>query len=222
MDIPALAGIDGTTSPGATAASDTGTMVASDFETFLKMMTTQMQNQDPLNPMESTEFATQLATFSGVEQQVRTNELLADLGSAFATMQMGQLANWIGLEAQASMPVGFDGTPITVSGTPGSLADRMELVVRDGSDRIVQQVPIPLSDDPVSWSGIAADGTTLQSGTYTLSIQNWAGETMLDEQPALIHARIEEARIVDGAVWVTMEDGQSVPASDIVGLGNGA
>ena len=41
-----------------------------DFETFLKMLTTQIRNQDPLNPMEGSEFAVQLATFSGVEQQV--------------------------------------------------------------------------------------------------------------------------------------------------------
>ena len=43
------------------------------------MLTTQIKNQDPLNPMEGTEFAVQLATFSGVEQQVQTNQLLARL-----------------------------------------------------------------------------------------------------------------------------------------------
>ena len=48
---------------------------------FLKLLTTQMQNQDPLNPIDSTDYAAQLATFSGVEQQVRTNSLLADLGT---------------------------------------------------------------------------------------------------------------------------------------------
>ena len=45
-------------------------VLSSDFETFLKMLTTQMQNQDPLNPVDSTDYATQLATFSSVEQQV--------------------------------------------------------------------------------------------------------------------------------------------------------
>ena len=62
--------------------------LASDFDTFLRMLTTQMQNQDPLNPIDSTDYATQLATFSGVEQQVRTNSLLADLGTWLAETDM--------------------------------------------------------------------------------------------------------------------------------------
>ena len=45
-------------------------VISSDFQTFLTMLTTQLQNQDPLNPVESSDFAVQLATFSGVEQQV--------------------------------------------------------------------------------------------------------------------------------------------------------
>ena len=44
--------------------------LSSDFETFLRMLTTQLQNQDPLNPVDSADFAVQLATFSSVEQQV--------------------------------------------------------------------------------------------------------------------------------------------------------
>lgn len=47
-----------------------------DFTTFLTMLATQIKNQDPLNPMDGADFAVQLATFSGVEQQVQTNMLL--------------------------------------------------------------------------------------------------------------------------------------------------
>ena len=92
----------------ASAASQDRTMINSDFQTFLTMLTTQMQNQDPLNPMESTEFATQLATFSGVEQQVRTNELLGSLQDSMALSSMGQIAGWIGMDARAEMPMAFD------------------------------------------------------------------------------------------------------------------
>ncbi|MFV2001871.1 MAG: flagellar hook capping FlgD N-terminal domain-containing protein, partial [Paracoccaceae bacterium] len=54
--------------------------VNSDFETFLKLLTTQLKNQDPLKPVDSSDFAVQLATFSSVEQQVKTNDLLTSLG----------------------------------------------------------------------------------------------------------------------------------------------
>ena len=56
-------------------------LISSDFNTFLKMLTTQLKNQDPLNPMDNSEYAVQLATFSGVEQQVKTNTLLESLGA---------------------------------------------------------------------------------------------------------------------------------------------
>ena len=76
--ISAISNTAGTTAQGAagaTAAPGSGT----DFDTFLKMLTSQLKNQNPLNPMEGTEFAVQLATFSGVEQQAQTNKLLAQM-----------------------------------------------------------------------------------------------------------------------------------------------
>ena len=60
----------------AVVGNDQGTtkpVLSSDFETFLKMLTVQLENQDPLNPVDSADYAVQLATFSGVEQQVQTN-----------------------------------------------------------------------------------------------------------------------------------------------------
>ena len=66
----------------ASAATAETSLIGNDFNTFLVMLTTQLQNQDPLNPIESSDYAVQLATFSGVEQQVRTNQLLQEIGRA--------------------------------------------------------------------------------------------------------------------------------------------
>jgi len=88
-------------SAAAAGAPGTTGALSSDFETFLRMLTTQMRNQDPLNPVESADFAVQLATFSSVEQQVQTNALLSGLGTQMATLGMGQFPGWIGLEAEA-------------------------------------------------------------------------------------------------------------------------
>lgn len=66
-------------SPGAAPGppvEDASASLSSDFEVFLQMLTAQMKYQDPLNPVDSTDYATQLATFSGVEQAVLTNDLL--------------------------------------------------------------------------------------------------------------------------------------------------
>ena len=70
---------------------------ASDYETFLKMLTVQMQNQDPLNPVEASDFAAQLANFSAVEQQVLTNNLLTSIEARLAATGVSQLAGWVGM-----------------------------------------------------------------------------------------------------------------------------
>jgi flagellar basal-body rod modification protein FlgD len=135
-------------------------VITSDFEAFLKLLTTQMKNQDPLNPMESQEFATQLATFSGVEQQVRTNELLEALSSGFGTLGMGQLGDWIGMEAMAQVPAVFTGDPIAFQSNPASGAERTELVVTDTDGNVMQRMPIPLTDATMEWAGTAGAGRT--------------------------------------------------------------
>ncbi|NKX45005.1 flagellar hook capping FlgD N-terminal domain-containing protein [Roseicyclus persicicus] len=201
---------------GATSARPSA--ISADFETFLRLLTTQMQNQDPLNPMESTEFATQLAQFSGVEQQVRTNDLLLGLQAGLATLGMGQIGNWIGMEARAEMPVNFDGQTTSLSGIPHPLADRMELVVRDESGEIVQRIPMPLSDARFDWDGTGVDGTTVPPGLYSFAVQNWSDETLLEERGAMVYGMVEEAALVGGEVWLALEGGVSIPASDVLGL----
>jgi len=203
--------------PPGSDRSASGT-ISADFETFLRLLTTQMKHQDPLNPMESTEFASQLAQFSGVEQQVRTNDLLIGLQGGLATMGMGQLGSWIGMEARAQMPVNFDGRPVTLAGAPHVLADRMELIVSNEEGEIVQQLPIPLSDASFGWDGTGVDGQVLPPGLYSFAIRNWSGEDMLEEWGAMVYGTVQEAALVGGEVWLTMQDGMSIPAGDVLGL----
>ncbi|MBY6201792.1 hypothetical protein KUV65_10490 [Maritalea mobilis] len=206
------------TASGLTASATDSTVLSADFQTFLQLLTTQMRNQDPLNPMESTEYATQLATFSGVEQQVLTNDLLAELQTGLGTLGMGELGGWIGMEARAEMPVYFEGQSVTLQAAPNLLADRTELIVRDQSGEVVQRLPIPLSDQPFEWTGAGLDGSTLPEGIYSFSVESWLGEDLLDERNVMVRAEIEEAQLVDGAVWLTVEGGLSIPAESVLGL----
>ncbi|AHM03694.1 Flagellar basal-body rod modification protein FlgD [Roseibacterium elongatum DSM 19469] len=205
---------------GLSAAQTNQTVLSADFQTFLQLLTTQMQNQDPLNPMESTEYATQLATFSGVEQQVLTNDLLAELQAGLGTLGMGELGGWIGMEARAEMPVYFEGQTVTLQAVPNQLADRAELLVRNEAGEVVQRLPIPLSDQPFEWTGEDLDGATLEEGIYSFSIESWQGEDLLDERNVMVRAEIEEAQLVNGAVWLTVEGGLSIPAEAVLGLRN--
>jgi flagellar basal-body rod modification protein FlgD len=214
-----LTGIAPTLPPATpTPAAARSGALSSDFETFLKMLTTQMRNQDPLNPIDSADFAVQLATFSSVEQQVLTNDLLSGLGAQMATLGMGQLAGWIGLEAEVAAPVRFAGAPVSLGATVARGADAAELIVTNEQGVIVQRLPITPQSGPVLWEGRDSLGLPLATGTYRVTAHSLAqGETIARHEVHL-HARIDEARLDGGAVRLVLENGQSVDASEVLGL----
>ncbi|MBC7133495.1 MAG: flagellar hook assembly protein FlgD [Roseovarius sp.] len=209
-----------TTAPTATSATPKGTASAlsSDFETFLKMLTTQMRNQDPLDPIESADFAVQLATFSSVEQQVQTNELLTGLAAQMATFGMGQIAGWIGLQAEVATPVRLAGEPVALSATVARGADAAELVVTNAQGVIVQRVPIAPQSGPLLWEGRDSAGLPLPEGTYKVTAHSLAKGEIIARHEARLHARIDEARLEGGAVRLVLENGQSVGAEEVLGL----
>ena len=67
---------------------------------FFKMLTAQIQNQDPMNPIDSSDYATQLATFSSVEQQVLANSYLENIQNALSSSSLASVADWIGKSAK--------------------------------------------------------------------------------------------------------------------------
>ena len=75
------------------------TMLASNFETFLTLLTSQLKNQDPLSPVDSNQFTAQLTQMAGVEQQLLTNDLLKGLLAAQGGGGLTSAATYIGKEA---------------------------------------------------------------------------------------------------------------------------
>lgn len=97
-------------SPNVGASTTKASTVSADFETFLKMLTAQIQNQDPMNPIVSSDYATQLATFSSVEQQVLANSYLENIQAHY--QQVVWQASLTGLENQRKSKKTFGSTAI--------------------------------------------------------------------------------------------------------------
>jgi len=207
------------TADGAEASSPVGNaLIDSDFETFLLMLTTQLQNQDPLNPMESQEFAVQLATFSGVEQQVRSNDLLESIQSQLNQMSMTQLAGWVGMEARVNAPAWFDGAPITLMPEPAPAADRAELVVYDEANTEVGRYPVTPSSDPIAWFGMQQTGEPYPQGLYSFKMESYIGSELLSSKEVDVYTEIVEARNEDGGTMLVLEGGTSIAADEIMAL----
>lgn len=204
----------GQSADGKTAAA----AISSDFETFLKMLTVQMENQDPLNPMDATDQAMQLATFSGVEQQVQTNQLLEGLGAQLGLMGLSDIAGWVGMEARVDAPAHFDGSPVTLVPSPPSTADKVELVVKNAVGSVVQRVEIPVSSDPIQWAGVDSDGAPFPPGNYSFEIISSSNGKLLSTDPVENYSKVTESRSEDGKLWLVLESGAKVDATAVKSL----
>jgi flagellar basal-body rod modification protein FlgD len=214
--------VTSTSFQAATAAtqSTANSKISSDFDTFLKMLTAQIQNQDPLNPIDSADYAVQLATFSSVEQQTLTNQKLDALAGMMGVQGMAQLAPWVGQEARSSAAVYMDGSSVSLSLNPKKGADRAILVVKDQAGNTVAREEIPPQSSSYSWTGADMTGAALPVGAYSLTLESYSGEVQTAYEPVESYARIQEVQSGASGPRLILAGGISVSAEDITALRN--
>lgn len=209
------------TTPTSTAskpASQNKAVISSDFETFLKMLSTQLRNQDPMNPVDSADYAVQLATFSSVEQQVLTNNHLEDLANRIQLSGMSDLAGWVGMEALSTSGSVFEGSPVTLNPDPPAAADRAVLVIRDSKGSVVDRIDLPLTEDPFDWDGTTMSGSTAAYGHYTFELESSADGDILSTDPVPSYSQVVEARRMGTETRLILSGGATILAADVIGL----
>ncbi len=176
MTTPSISSTVATTSTTAatTATSSSSTTgLGSDFKTFLTLLTTQLRNQDPLSPLDTNQFTSQLVSFSQVEQAINENDKLANLVSLQTTNQTISALPLVGHTIQYS-----DNQGALVNGqaefgyTLPSTAASANIVISDANGRVVFQTPAETGAGAhtFTWNGKGIDGTTLPDGTYTFNV----------------------------------------------------
>jgi flagellar basal-body rod modification protein FlgD len=171
------------TTTGATTATSQLAGLSTDYTMFLKLLTTQMQNQDPLDPMDTSEYTQQLVQFSQVEQSIKQSASLQDIVSQLSAQQMSQASSFIGKEARFDSAIaGLGGDPATwtyfVNGTPATVT----ATITDSSGKVVNTVTLdPTSQGRYAWDGTTSDGGKAADGAYTLAVTaTTAGGDKLD------------------------------------------
>ncbi|MGD1934627.1 MAG: flagellar hook assembly protein FlgD [Candidatus Phaeomarinobacter sp.] len=155
------------------AASKANAKLGTDFDTFLTLLTTQLQNQDPLEPLDSSELTNQLVQFSSVEQNIATNENLEQLLNLtfanFATDAVG----YIGKEVVAESPTSLlpDGTAQWGYELEGP-ADQVQLFITAAAGHLVHTSEFQniSGNQTFAWDGKDSNGRTLPDGAYTMRV----------------------------------------------------
>ena len=220
--MPMVDSITNTTNNANNRIGAGSTMLASNFETFLTLLTSQLKNQDPLSPVDSNQFTAQLTQMAGVEQQLLTNDLLKGLLAAQGGGGLAGAATYIGKEATAAWSATkFTDGEATWSYELASNAASTRLEVLDGSGNVVWSGDAPDRTTGVhdfTWDGDATSGNDGQDGqVYSLRVvaKDAAGGT-IDAQ-VLTRGRISGVEMYDGEAYLTI--GKSiVPLSTIIAL----
>lgn len=213
MDVAAPTLSSVTSSPAAAATVEP----TSDFDTFLRLLTAQIRNQDPLEPTDATQYTSQLATFSNVEQSVKTNDLLAAMIARLDVQQISGASNWIGMEVRHSGPIGHGGGSKEVHTNIQPIADRSELVVYDAAGSEIARHPIDPNGETVRWPA-EGQGGTVENGAYLLEVESWAGDQQLQSTVVDHYANVTEVvlgsngaeLILDGLIRLPTDALQSI------------
>ena len=178
-----------------------------DFETFVKMLTTQLKNQDPMDPMDSASFASQLAAFSSVEQQVLSNSHLETIKAHLGSSDLLSFTNWIGKFAKVTGPAHFSGTSIDIAISIPESAERAELVVKNEAGSVVFRKPISIETTEYSWTGEDAAGKIAKSGAYQFFIETFKKDVSQGEAEMAAYQNVKEVQFEEGQFSIIFSGG---------------
>ena len=147
--------------------------LAGDINQFLNLLTTQLKYQDPLSPMDSTQFTAQLAQFAGVEQSIQTNKNLESLIGLTQATQISTGVSYIGRTIEADTNVGalVDGRAEFLYNLPKT-ATTAVITVRDAEGKVVYtgNAEKSVGSHNFVWDGKDTNGTQLPDGPYVMSV----------------------------------------------------
>ncbi|MCD6186023.1 MAG: flagellar hook assembly protein FlgD [Deltaproteobacteria bacterium] len=218
MTITGLNNVNSTDSQGSGfAATESNEM---DKDAFLELLVTQLQYQDPLNPMDSTAFTAQLAEFSSLEQLNNVNENLEYSQLYQSSINNSQAVSFIGKDIRAI------GDTISVNnGMPGSLfftltAQANDAVVNiyDSNDNLVKSMEagsLDSGEQTMAWDGTDNYGNTVADGEYQFEIMAYDGSGERVDATTYTEGRVKGVTFKDNKAELLVEN-RSIALSDIV------
>jgi flagellar basal-body rod modification protein FlgD len=206
------------TTPITSEAATDAALIASDFDTFLQLLTAQLENQDPTKPMESTEFVSQLASFSAVEQQVKSNENLESILGALNGDRLLSLANWVGKEVQVEASAQFSGEAIDVAVVGDSSADAAQMIVKDANGSVVYRELVEPSAKAHQWDGTLTENEVAENGFYSFEFEYYKDGSIQSTQQGAVFAEVKEVRLAGSTTYALLGGGEQVDISTVTSL----
>ncbi|MEL6365293.1 MAG: flagellar hook capping FlgD N-terminal domain-containing protein [Pseudomonadota bacterium] len=205
-----------TASGTAPAASSSDEPEELGYNEFLTLLVAQVRNQDPLEPLDSTQYISQLAEFSALEQQLQTNDTLETINGTLAGGGLEDAVAWIGKDvAVEGAASAFSGAPLDYRVSPEAGADAAEVRIRNEAGGVVARFEIEPGAAEFAWNGLTDDGASAPVGGYTAAVYYSVGEASLGAVDAAGFASVEEVRADAAGVRIHLSNGRDVGIEDI-------
>ena len=158
-------------SSSSSSSSSTVGGIADNFQTFLTLLTTQLQNQNPLDPLDTNQFTQQLVQFAQVEQQLKSNDQLASLVSIEKSAQSTQALVYVGQNvAVDGSTAHFDGNATWNFNSPSDTNATITITDKTGQTAYSGNFQINSGNASFVWDGKGTDGTQWPVGDYTMTV----------------------------------------------------
>jgi len=215
-----------TSSSGALAQATSASTIGSNFNTFINILTTQLQNQDPTNATDPNQFTEELVQFAGVEQQLNTNNDLQTLinlqknssGANAALSYIGSYVEGTTTTDTMSLQSGAAEMGYTLS----SAAQSAVLTIKDSSGNTVDTIAgsTNAGTNYIQWNGENSDGTQLADGayTFTIAVTNPDGSTATPTDIRVIGQVTAVTSNSDGSTELSLGNGVSVATANVDGV----
>jgi len=205
---------DSNTSAAVTSAGDLGE------DAFLRLLVTQMQHQDPLDPQSNEEFVAQLAQFTQLEKMTEANESLDSLYLAIASMNNASMTQLLGMDVVAyGDSFNYEGSgEETLHYDASSDVSTSTLTVTDESGSVIWSEDLgslEAGEGTITWDGSTISGATAEAGKYTFTIDGYDSDGDDVEVTEMLHGEVDGMSF-DTGTPVPSVDGIDIDLGDIL------
>jgi len=212
-----------TSSTTSTSTTSSSSGLSANYDTFLKLLCAQLNNQNPLDPTDSTQFTSQLVQYSNLEQQIKTNDKLDSVLSSLSASSFSTGVGYLGhvVEAEgSSVSVQSDGTVDASWGYDlDSKASSVKLTITDSAGKTVWSGngETAAGSHALDWKGTDSNGKAVPAGTYTLKVTALDASGAAVDSTTTIKGTVTAVDSADGSTTLEL-GGTSVLLSNITRL----
>jgi flagellar basal-body rod modification protein FlgD len=196
--------------------------INADFDMFLKLLTTQMQNQDPLDPMDTAQYTQQLVQYSQVEQSIEQTKTLKEMLAAFGTQNLMQASALIGAQVETKSATSGLSATTPAQWTWSATRDvaSMTATITDAKGKVVDTFPLDVTgaSGAFTWDGTTSAGKKVDPGLYKLELagKDASGGTVAATPHA--YGKISDVELENGSVQLTI-NGLKLSTADLLRIG---